>query len=227
MDIIVEEDNIIVEDNNFIQNDSKQLHNESLKENVDKVDVYDKWADSYEDYVNGLNYQGPSNLAKEVFDYFDKSGKDNFKILDFGCGTGLVGMEISKIFCGKYIFNMDGIDISEKMIQHSRDKNIYRQLWQLDLFKDILPEQYQYDLIVSSGVFLEGHVGFRMVDILLNSIKPMGIMFFTLRESFRETNKEEYIKYVTDNTRIEILNEFNIQYLPGVKCKLVIIKKLF
>ena len=203
------------------------LHNESLKEENDKEKVYDQWAESYEDYVNSLNYLGPQNLAREVFDFLENSGKDNLKILDFGCGTGLVGMEISKLFAGKYYFTLDGIDISEQMIQKSREKNIYRQIWQLDLFKDVLPQQYQYDFIVSSGVFLEGHVSFKMVDILLNSVKPFGSIFFTLRESFRKSNQEEYHKYVTNNNRIEILGEYTIQYLPDVACKLVVIKKLF
>ena len=208
-------------------NNDFYLHEESLKDSNDKVKVYDTWADTYEDYVNGLNYQGPSNLAKEVFDFYEGSGKDNFKILDFGCGTGLVGLEISKLFAGRYFFSIDGIDISERMIQHSRDKNIYRQIWQLDLFHEVLPQQYQYDMIVSSGVFLEGHVGFKMVEILLNSLKPFGVMFFTIRETFRQKNMDDYLKYVRDNFRIEILHESSILYLPDVKCQLIIIKKLF
>ena len=203
------------------------LHNESLKEDNNKQQVYDEWAESYEDYVNSLNYLGPKNLAREVFDFLENSNKNNLKILDFGCGTGLVGMEICKLFAGKYNFTLDGIDISEQMIQKSREKNIYRQIWQLNLFEVVLPQQYQYDFIVSSGVFLEGHVSFQMIDILLNSVKTFGTMFFTLRESFREKRIEEYNKYVTNNNRVEFLGEYNIQYLPDVKCKLVIIKRLF
>ena len=32
-------------------------------------------------------------------------------------------------------------------------KNVYRRIWQLDLFRETLPQQHQYDIIVSSGVF--------------------------------------------------------------------------
>jgi predicted TPR repeat methyltransferase len=203
------------------------LHKESLKSINDKVKVYDQWADTYEDYVKELNYEGPNNLAKEVIDFYADCEKDHLKILDFGCGTGLVGLELAKVFSGKFSFTLDGIDISERMIQHSREKNIYTRIWCLDLYREVLPQQYQYDLIVSSGVFLEGHVGFKMIDTLLNSLEPFGIMFFTVRETFRQKYKNDYIKYVVDNPRTEILHDVWIPYLPNIKSKMVVLKKLF
>lgn len=203
------------------------LHTESLKYVNDKVELYDKWADTYEEYVKGLNYEGPGNLAKEVIDFFADCEKKHLNILDFGCGTGLVGVELAKVFSGKFSFELDGIDISERMIKHSREKNIYRQVWCLDLFREILPQQYQYDLIVSSGVFLEGHVGFKMVDILLNSLEPFGILFFTVRESFKQKYIQDYLKYVVDNPRTEVLHDLSISYLPDIKCQMIVLKKIF
>ena len=203
------------------------LHDKSLNPNFNKSEIYDKWAETYDDYVGNLNYQGPNNLVNELFDFLDGTKHKNLKILDFGCGTGLVGLALNKKMSGKYFFDIDGIDISEKMIQKSHEKNVYRRIWHLDLFKEVLPQQHQYDIVVSSGVFLEGHVSFRMIDILLNSLNPFGYVFFTLRETFKNKTIKEYTKYVSDNPRIEIIHDFNIQYLPDVKCKLVIGKKLF
>ena len=209
------------------ESEDSNLHNKSLNPNLSKTEIYDKWADTYDSYVGKLNYQGPDNLAKELKDFLDGFPNKQLKILDFGCGTGLLGVAINKTLGGQYFFDIDGIDISEKMIQKSHEKNVYRRIWQLDLFKEVLPQQHQYDVIVSSGVFLEGHVSFRMIDILLNSINPFGYIFFTLRETFKNKNKDEYNHYVTENIRMEILYDFNIQYLPDVKCRLVIAKKLF
>jgi predicted TPR repeat methyltransferase len=207
-------------------NDSK-LHNNSLNPNLSKTEIYDRWADTYDSYVGGLNYQGPDNLARELSDFLDEFPNRHIKILDFGCGTGLCGVAINKKLGGIYFFDIDGIDISEKMIEKSHQKNVYRRIWQLDLFRETLPQQHQYDIIVSSGVFLEGHVSFRMVDILLNSLHPFGYIFLTIRETFKVKNMAEYTKYVLENPRLEVLHDFNIDYLPNVKCKLIIAKKLF
>lgn len=213
-------ENIYLEKNN-------QLHQDSLKESVNKNEVYDKWAESYENYVNSLNYLGPINLVKELNDFISDLSVSKLKILDFGCGTGLVGLELNKILSGRYFFDIDGIDISQKMIEKSREKNVYRQIWNLNLNHEILPQQYQYDIIVSSGVFLEGHVGFNMIDKLINSLKPFGHIFFTVRETFKNKNLNQYIQFVSQNPRLEILYDLNIEYLPDVNCRLVIAKKLF
>lgn len=205
------------------------LHKESLQENKNKEVIYDKWAETYDSYVAGINYNGPSNLAQEVFDYLESndSYRNHIKLLDFGCGTGLLGQEITKLLTNNYDFSIDGIDISDKMIQQSKNKNIYSHLWKLNLFNEVLSSHHKYDIIVSSGVFLEGHVKFKMVDILLNSVKHSGLLFLTVRESFRDKNLDEYMLYVAQNPRLEVIFESNMEYLPDVKCKMIILKKLF
>ena len=213
-----------------IKLENSKLHQLSLNPNEDKTKIYDRWAENYDDYVKKLNYQGPQNLVKELEEFLKVNKLNNvnkLNILDFGCGTGLLGLEINKVLGSKYLVDIDGIDISENMIIKSRDKNVYRQIWHLDLTNEILPQQYQFDIIVSSGVFLEGHVSFSIIDTLLNSLDHLGFIFFTVRDSFKKENLLEYTKYIYDNSRLEILNEINIEYLPDVKCKLVIGQKLF
>ena len=96
------------------QFEDSNLHDKSLNPNFNKSDIYDKWADTYDSYVGNLNYQGPDNLAGELSDFLEEFPNRHLKILDFGCGTGLLGLAINKKLGGKYFFDIDGIDISEK-----------------------------------------------------------------------------------------------------------------
>lgn len=201
-------------------NNNKNLHELSLQPNVDKKDLYNKWADTYEDYVNDLNYIGPNNLVKNLENYIDSN---NNNILDFGCGTGLLGLAVSKKFKN---INIDGIDISHKMIEICKKKNIYRDIWNINLFDKKLDINNLYDLVISCGVFLEGHVSFKMINILTNYLKKDGIICFSIRETFIIEKKEEYNKYIKENKKIKIINDLYIDYLPNVKCKLLILKRL-
>lgn len=199
---------------------NKNLHELSLQSNIDKIDLYNKWADTYEEYVKDLNYIGPNNLVKNLNNYIDSN---NNNILDFGCGTGLLGLAVSKEFKD---INIDGIDISPKMIEICEKKNIYRDIWNINLFDKKLDIDKLYDLVISCGVFLEGHVSFKMIDILLNYLKKDGIICFSIRETFIIEKKEEYNKYVKENKKIQIIHDLYIDYLPNVKCKLLVCRKI-
>ena len=49
--------------------------------------------------------------------------------MDFACGTGLVGEALSKIG----ITDIQGMDISDKMMEKAREKGVYSNLTKLDL----------------------------------------------------------------------------------------------
>ena len=204
-------------------NPNLNLHNLSLKEEIDKKYVYNIWADSYENYVKNLDYQGPQSLVFTLNNYFSNIQiNKKIDILDFGCGTGLLGLEIKKNFIKD--FNLDGIDISTNMIEKSKQKNIYSNLWNLDIGKDKLDKKY--GVIVSSGVFLEGHAPLSLINNLIDFTNKDGLLFITFRQSYIDNNKQEFDLYTKKNQKIKIIKNLDINYLPNIKCALYIFKKI-
>ena len=75
--------------NNPTRLSASDLHDLSLDPRMNKEKIYDKWAETYDGYVNKLNYLAPKNVAKEVFDFLEEMKIDHLKILDFGCASCL------------------------------------------------------------------------------------------------------------------------------------------
>lgn len=199
-----------------------ELHNDSLDPNINKVHVYNKWAESYDTYVELLDYNGPKNIVS----YFQKLLKTNtinnnqkLKILDFGCGTGKVGEEIKKNINIPYF--LEGVDISENMLELARQKNVYNKITNIDLTKEKYNEKF--DVILSSGVFLEGHVDICNINRLYDLLNNNGLIMFTIRNTFKETNNEDFLMYVINNKRFRCVTIKEIEYLKDVKCTLVIL----
>ena len=92
--------------------DDRHLHTLSMNHG-DKVLIYNKWAGTYDKYVQEEHYYGPRNLVSVIMNHIQSRQGSTLNILDFGCGTGLVGKEINAAL--KSIdkeYNLTGIDIS-------------------------------------------------------------------------------------------------------------------
>lgn len=84
-------------------------HNKYVQENIQSH--YDETAAKYEQVYLTAGFHDPlkcAELAKEAL----TSGLEEAKVIDFGCGTGLVGKYLSE-FGLKHI---EGIDASEGML---------------------------------------------------------------------------------------------------------------
>ena len=75
-----------------------------LKKTDEVMKYYDEWGEGnkYDQDMVDWNYTGPKETS-EVFIKYQKN-KDA-KIYDAGCGTGLVGVELKKIWIFKFLWS--------------------------------------------------------------------------------------------------------------------------
>ncbi len=158
--------------------------------------------------VNKLEYNIPKILGKimtqQKFDSFDS-------VLDLGCGTGLMGVELKQ-----YAKNIEGIDLSKFMIEQAEKKNIYNKISQFDLIEYLSTENLDFDLFVSTDVFI--YVGelsevFRLIKArnkrngkLIFSTEHTEKKGFFLEKSGRYSHSKEYIMGLCEKFDYELLN---------------------
>ena len=112
--------------------------------------VYDEWANKY-DHDNDATL-GTISQPKTV-EILSLVLEKHAKILDAGCGTGLVGSELAK----QGYDTFDGIDLSAEMLRHAKTRG-YEKLFQYSLNDPLPISDGEYDAVISAGLFTHGHV---------------------------------------------------------------------
>ena len=139
------------------------------------VTVYQKWAALYDKDNDALLGTVSQPTAVQIFQEFVKDKK--LKIVDVGCGTGLVGQELKK----SGFINFDGIDISQEMIDIAYGRG-YQNLFLGNLNESLPFKSKSYDAALCVGVFTHGHVGSDRLGELARIVKSGGIICFTINE---------------------------------------------
>lgn len=215
---------VITSLNLFLKNNmetSTKYHVESLKVDSNKKQIYDDWSDTYDTYVNSIKYTAPGTLVELFLSCIKKEQSQNgikkkLKILDFGCGTGLLGMEIKKqmLEC-----HLEGIDISKGMIQKCVEKGVYDRLYCKNIIEEdnsIKDTDEAYDVIMCCGAFLEGHLSLSIIlNNFVNLLANNSIICFTIRDSYYNDNLDEFNNIIQDK-HIRLISMSQIKYLDGV-----------
>ena len=139
------------------------------------ITVYQKWASLYDKDNDDLLGTVSQPIAVQIFQEFVKDKK--LKIVDVGCGTGLVGQELKK----SGFINFDGIDISQEMIDIAYGRG-YKALFLGNLNESLPFKSKSYDAALCVGVFTHGHVGSDRLSELARIVKSGGIICFTVNE---------------------------------------------
>jgi len=155
---------------------------------VDSQTLYDQWAGRYNtELINEYGYIAPFITVDKLKDFhLDK----DIEIIDVGCGTGLVGLELHKLGYS----NIDGYDISQEMLKAAKKTKIYKSLKQVDLNLDSFSPNKTYDLLICVGSFGYGALGPKAFINLLKLVKSRGLIMILMNsEPFISENYQKYI----------------------------------
>ena len=140
-------------------------------------DMFDEVATRFDHLmVEGLDYRGHLHL-RTLADAKLPRLKPPLRVLDLGCGTGLVGNAFKDLAAGG---RLDGIDLAPRMLEVARKRGIYDDLILGDLEAVLAAPGPSYDLIVSADTMV--YLGdlaptFRGV---FNRLNPGGFYLFAV-----------------------------------------------
>ena len=181
-----------------------------LKTTNEVMEYYDDWgiANKYDQDMVDWNYTGP----KETVNVFKKYALNKeIKILDAGCGTGLVGVELKKY---GYL-NIDGADLSKKLL-NLVPQGYYKNLEQMDLNMPIKSKDNSYDAIMCVGTFTYGHVKSHALNEFIRITKNNGLICFTINEGiYEEYGFDKKIKELSNNNFWVMKEFFKSDYIAS------------
>ena len=155
-------------------------------------EIFDAFAEDFESVLEGLNYAAPSLMGETLKNLAQNVKLKKMKILDAGCGTGLCGEYLKKYakFRG-----LDGVDLSEKMLEVARRKKIYTHLYQQDLNQFLAKHENSYDLINAADVLTYfGELG-NIFILMYDALKAGGRVIFSVSEN--SFNKDDYFLHLS------------------------------
>ncbi len=183
----------------------KEAHR--LSGDADKLrDYYDVWAAAYDTDVSNEKYIGPKFISEfydRIRQHHGDQTRSEAKVMDAGCGTGLVGAILYKMGYRQ----IDGFDLSDKMVEVADQLGCYSELkGSIDLTRKM--EDYEdnaYDGTLSCGVFTLGHVPPEAMEELIRITRPGGFVVVSTRKSYYDsTNFQEAVDKLQAENKIKL-----------------------
>lgn len=161
--------------------------------------LYDGAAEIFEyNLVDSLKYDAPKRMRKRLEKHLPGRMKN---ALDLGCGTGLMGVELSG-----HVERLTGEDISGNMIKKAEEKKVYEKLVAQPMEEFLQDTDETYDLVTAMDVFI--YIG--EIDNIFGLIKARmeegGLFAFTTEKL--EDDAPEDLKVDDNSSRYKHKNSY-------------------
>lgn len=142
--------------------------------------IFDDLSESFDGHLAQLGYRAPE-ILKEMIIALAASQVHFDRAIDLGCGTGLSGLQFRPM-----VKHLTGLDLSQKMLDVARTKEIYDELSKADICQYLESSQQQYDLFIATDVFV--YIGdlsdtFRTISA---HARPDACFLFSTEESLEQ-----------------------------------------
>lgn len=187
----------------------------------EKRSVYRDWAKSYDQEVEtDFGYIGPREAVRA---FCDRVPDRNIRLLDAGCGTGLVGRELNLAGYG----DIHGVDFSPEMLAEARALGVYASLSEADLTRPLQVEQ-SFDAAISVGLYGFGPPHIAHLGHVVGATKPGALSLLTVNGRGWEQNEwQRSLPGELKRQDLELVEEFEIDYLlkEGIKARVLLLRQ--
>lgn len=200
-------------------------------------DYFERLAPDYDRMQSARNYRAPM-AAETSLRAFLEPNRINHRLLDLGCGTGLVGTLMAP-FCEE----ITGVDIARRMLSLASERRrenksrVYTEAFQADLRLYLPDVKEPFELITAVDVF--GYVGDLglIFEQAAHALVPGGLFLFQcepyqgagfgmLPKVSRFGHNEIYIQQKLDAAGLETVKAESIAaYYPDVSMRQFIVRK--
>lgn len=138
--------------------------------------LFDQYAGHYNEHlVKMLKYQLPKKVELLLYEHYKP--RSNLRILDLGCGTGLMGSVLQP-----FAKVLDGVDLSPNMLLEASKTARYHHLEEMDCL-DYLSQCEPYDMIIA--LELCPYLGdlTPLLKSVQNALSPKGVFIMSIEKT--------------------------------------------
>jgi predicted TPR repeat methyltransferase len=138
--------------------------------------TFDNFAASFDSRLATLLYRAPQMVAGMLEERALPDARCS-DVLDIGCGTGLCGPLLSR-----YARRLVGVDLSGKMLDQARERNVYTELVKTELTAYLRSCRDEFNIIVSADTLVYFGALDDVVAAVADALQPCGTLVFTVEE---------------------------------------------
>lgn len=178
--------------------------------NVIPKTIVDQYKNLTAQYIYGRYFNKELSLSKilvdELLTYLKTIPKD-FKILDLGCKSGLIGAEIDSVLNKKYIIH--GVEENDVLANHARlisspdSTRIYDEIYQTNIQEYLNNNNSQYDVVIAFDSLSDRKNFQDILTKVKGLLKNNGCFIFLLKKSMVTSLSTDFVSFEYQETEIQ------------------------